>query len=57
VRGRRLKSLAQGSLAPGIYLHRWDGRDEAGAEMASGIYFARLKVGKASETKKLTLLK
>ncbi len=57
VRGRRLRSLVQGSLAPGTYLHRWDGRDEGGAEMASGIYFARLKVGKASETKKLTLLK
>jgi len=57
VRGRRLRSLTQGTLAPGTYLHRWDGRDEAGAELASGIYFARLKVGKASETKKLTLLK
>jgi hypothetical protein len=57
VRGRRLRSLTQGTLAPGTYLHSWDGRDEAGNELPSGIYFARLKVGKASETKKLTLLK
>lgn len=57
LRGRRLRSLAAGNFAPGTYLHNWDGRDDAGSELPSGIYFARLKVGRASETKKLTLLK
>ena len=57
VRGRRLVSLIRESLEPGIYLRSWDGRDQRGSHMPSGIYFAKLTVGKESESKKLTLLK
>jgi hypothetical protein len=57
VRGRRLRSLERGSMDPGTYVRNWDGRDESGSPQASGIYFARLRVGTVSESKKLTLLK
>ncbi len=57
VRGRQLRQLLGESLEPGSYLRSWDGRDEQGAAMSSGIYFARLTVGKQMESKKLTLLK
>ena len=57
VRGRRLRSLERGSMEPGTYVRNWDGRDDDGGALASGIYFARLRVGTVSESKKLTLLK
>jgi hypothetical protein len=57
VRGRRLALLLGETLEPGSYLRSWDGRDERGATMPSGIYFARLTVGGQAESKKLTLLK
>ena len=57
VRGRLLHRLVDGRLAPGVYQKSWDGRDSSGQGMSSGIYFARLKVGQESETRKLTLLK
>jgi hypothetical protein len=42
-------------LAPGPHETRWDGRDDAGAECGSGIYFARLREG--SEVRSLRLLR
>lgn len=35
----------------------WNGRDESGLKVASGIYFYRLDVGSYSETKRLVLVK
>jgi hypothetical protein len=35
----------------------WDGKDNRGKEVASGIYLYQLKVGDQKKTKKLLLLK
>jgi hypothetical protein len=35
----------------------WDGTDESGRPVASGIYFCRLIAGKIVESRKLVLLK
>ena len=43
--GRRVRILQAGPLAAGPYQTRWDGRDDAGGECGSGIYFARLRGG------------
>lgn len=45
-RGRRVKKLLEGGLVPGYHQAFWDGRDEKGAILPSGIYFYELKVGK-----------
>ena len=35
----------------------WDGRDDGGHRLASGVYFARARFGDRSETRKLVLLR
>lgn len=58
VTGARIATLVDESRAPGTYVARWTGRDDAGGDVASGIYFARLSVGSSSPlVRKLVLLK
>jgi hypothetical protein len=57
VLGEVVRTLVDEPRSPGIYYQVWDGKDDQGNEVASGIYFYRLKVGKFSETKKMVLMK
>jgi hypothetical protein len=56
-RGRRVRVLVDRSLAPGKYSFSWDGRDERGGSVQSGIYLYRLKAGDYVSTRKLVVLK
>lgn len=40
--GRTRRVLRTGRQAAGAYSLSWDGRDDAGARLAPGVYFARL---------------
>lgn len=40
--GRRVATLHNGQLAGGVYRIRWDGSDENGRNLGSGIYFCRV---------------
>jgi hypothetical protein len=55
--GELVNELVNYPLPTGSYFMRWDGRDRAGAQAASGIYFYRLQVGTVNEVRKLTLLR
>ncbi len=58
VSGRLVRVLVDGERAPGAeHVARWDGRDERGEPVASGVYFARLVTGGESLVRKLVLLK
>ena len=57
VDGRRIRTLASGPHAPGVYELRWDSRDENGSRVASGVYFYRLQAGSFTDQKKMVLLK
>jgi hypothetical protein len=35
----------------------WDGRDDAGARVASGVYFCKLDSGRSALMRKIVLLK
>jgi len=58
VGGALVATLVDGMQAAGPHRATWDGTDDAGRTVASGIYFARLVVGgSAAATRKLVLLK
>lgn len=56
-RGRMVRQLGRGLAAPGARTVRWDGRDEAGQVVGSGVYLYRLDVGDQQFTGKLALVK
>jgi WD40 repeat protein len=57
VAGRVVRKLVDDDVAPGWRSAAWDGRDEAGRDVASGIYFCRLKAPGGEEAVKLTVLR
>jgi hypothetical protein len=55
--GQRVKTLLDGYQNAGAHTLLWDGRDEDGVQLSSGIYFYRLRADDFLETKKMTLMK
>ena len=51
--GRRVRTLVAGEQAAGVRGVVWDGRDDAGAPVGSGVYFARLASGDLERRVKL----
>lgn len=54
--GQRVATLIDEVKDPGWYSVTWDGSDDSGAPVASGIYPYRLVIGDRSETKTMILL-
>jgi hypothetical protein len=57
VLGQLVKILVDEDKHPGSYQVVWDGKDQNGEEVSSGIYFYKLKAKDYTETKKMVLLK
>ncbi len=58
VHGRLIKNLVVGEkYEQGRFRVRWDGTNDAGVRVASGIYFARLSAGTFSAARKMNLVK
>lgn len=56
--GRLVRTLVDGKQEPGLHRVVWDGRDEYGHNMPSGVYFCNLKVGTAiNQTRRMVLVK
>lgn len=55
--GQRVKTLVDEPKSPGIYYQTWDGKDEQGNKVSSGVYFYQLRAEGYNETKKMVLLK
>ncbi len=60
--GKLVRTLVLGHLAAGIYQNRsraahWDGKNEFGEPLASGLYFYMLTVGDFSATRKMLIRK
>jgi len=57
VRGQKIRTLLEARVEPGMHAVGWDGRDDHGAVLSSGLYFYRLRVGDATITRRMMLLK
>ena len=57
VNGRRLKTVYQGNQGPGQYSLVWDGKDENGSVVCSGVYYYRLETDYFNDIKSMVLLK
>jgi hypothetical protein len=58
LKGNRIKNLAGGFHPAGRFRAVWDGKDELGQPMASGVYFCTLRIGeKTVLSRKMILLK
>jgi hypothetical protein len=57
VLGQEVATLASEIRPVGVYTVRWDGRDNRGASVSSGVYLYQLVAGSSTVTKKMILLK
>jgi len=62
VSGKVVRSLRLGQKPAGVYVDKeraiyWDGRDEKGEQVSSGIYFYRLQAGSFTGVRKMVILK
>jgi FlgD Ig-like domain len=57
VAGRLVRTLAEGVPGAGEKSVTWNGLDDAGRPVASGVYFYRMQAGSFVQTRKMVLLK
>lgn len=58
VSGRLVRRLVEGEeMEAGLREFHWDGNNDAGRSVSSGIYYCRLTAGKATVTRKLVLMR
>jgi FlgD Ig-like domain len=57
VTGRLVATLVESPHAPGHYRTGWSAQDEQGEQLASGVYYVKLTIGKRSVTQRMVQLK
>ncbi|MBC8414870.1 MAG: T9SS type A sorting domain-containing protein [Candidatus Cloacimonetes bacterium] len=57
IKGQKVKTLVTGTQPAGSYNVSWEGKDESGKDVTSGIYFYKLKTKNNEITRKMLLLK
>jgi flagellar hook assembly protein FlgD len=55
--GALVRTLLNGNLNAGAQRIQWNGTNDSGAPVASGVYFYRISADKETSTKKLLLLR
>ena len=55
ISGQKIRTLAAGYFPPGRHEIYWDGRDEAGSDVASGLYLYSLRAGSFAQHRKMML--
>ncbi len=55
--GRLVRTLVDESRTAGVHVLRWNGRDDAGQPVSSGVYFYRMRATAFGATRKMVLLK
>jgi flagellar hook assembly protein FlgD len=57
IKGQKVRELVNGVYPPGEHKVVWNGKDDNGLAVGSGIYFYRMIAGEYAETRKMLLLK
>lgn len=57
VLGQKVKTLVDEFYPPGRHTVEWDGRDDSGTAVASGIYFSRFSAGEFKARRKMVIVK
>jgi hypothetical protein len=57
LKGQKVKSFINGFMSKGSHTVVWDGKDNNGKQVGSGIYFSRVKGEKTTSTHKMLLMK
>jgi len=57
LRGQAIRTLVEGKKKAGYYEISWDGRDQSGKQVASGVYLVRLQAGSFVQVIKMSLIK
>ena len=57
IKGQLVKTLVKGIQEPGNHTVVWDGNDNRGCPVSSGVYYYKMKAGKYNSTKKMIMIK
>jgi flagellar hook assembly protein FlgD len=57
VAGQLVRTLVNGTKDAGSYTITWDGKNNRGSGVASGIYFYKMETKDFSQTKKMVMLR
>jgi len=57
LRGQKVRCLAAGEFAKGSHDLVWNGTDDFGTAVASGIYYLRLQAGELRQIRKITIIR
>jgi hypothetical protein len=55
--GQKVKTLVNDQLNAGNHSYRWNGKDDSGHSVSSGIYFYKMNAGSYTATAKMVLMK
>jgi len=55
--GRKIACLAEGHRGAGVHVAVWNGRDDDGGAVSSGVYLYRLSAGGMAESGKMTMIR
>jgi len=55
--GQKVRTLVRKERQSGLKTVIWDGKDDRGRDLSSGIYFYQLQAGKLTQTRRMVLLK
>jgi hypothetical protein len=55
--GQKVRTLMEEEQEPGFKMVQWDGKDDSGVEVSSGVYFYKIEAGDFVECRKMALVK
>ncbi|HHZ14502.1 MAG TPA: T9SS type A sorting domain-containing protein [Candidatus Cloacimonetes bacterium] len=57
IKGQKVRDLHSGSMAKGHHTVTWDGLDDKGIAVSSGVFFVRIEMNGKSQAHKMVLMK